>query len=89
MSVEFFPCIICSETICDAGPFYRCANCESTICEECYPKQKRKYGLGTEEDKDYYGDDVLKECDKCSKKTLKKRIKETEEELKKLKSAVE
>ena len=86
MSVDYFPCSYCQETICDALPHTQCANCEDIFCEYCYPKQKRKYGLGDKKAKDYYGDDVLKECDNCSKKTLKKRIKEKEKELADLKA---
>ena len=86
MSVDYFPCSYCQETICDALPYFQCSNCEDMLCEYCYPKQKRKYGLGNREAKDYFGDDTLKECDNCSKKTLKKRIKEKEKELADLKA---
>ena len=86
MSVNYFSCNSCPETICDALPYFNCANCGDNICEDCYPRQKRRYGIGDNEQQYDYGDECLKECDNCSKKTLKKRIKIKEEELKKLKT---
>lgn len=88
MGVEFFPCGICKESICDAGPYYVCENedCGANICEACYPDQFAKYsGHPKETVEDFMGDD-LTECDLCSPKTLDKRIKAKEAELKALKS---
>ncbi len=68
MLIDLSVCYKCQETIHEIGPYYMCANCKSDFCEDCYPKQKRKYRLSTEENKEHYGSDVLKECDNCSKK---------------------
>jgi len=84
MGVEFFPCDICGESICDCGFYESCSNCEVSVCEECYEEQKEKYGLVVDKDKrEYFGGDALLECDCCSKKNKKERIKKLEEQLKK------
>ncbi len=87
MSVEFFPCNICDETICDVGPYFICANCEDLICEECCVKQEEKYGLvdPNGESAECYGENALKFCDTCAPNTLEARIAIKEAELAELK----
>lgn len=87
MGVEFFPCRICEETICDAGPYEHCGNCEAVICENCLPKQLKKYKKGTKEQREHAGDDCTKECDCCSNANRPNRIKALEEELRKEKES--
>jgi hypothetical protein len=85
MSVEFFPCNLCVETICDSGPNFDCASCGEEVCKDCYSQQEKKYGVSkNQEDLDHYGDDVLSECDSCSKQTLYARIEEKKKELEEL-----
>lgn len=74
MSVEFFPCSLCQETICDAGPYYHCGKCGEVICEECIEEQIKKYKFGTKAQKDEWGDDCVRECDHCSKANKQNRI---------------
>jgi len=74
MSVEFFPCGICDEVICDAGPYFHCGNCGEVLCEECIEGQIKKYKFGTREQKSEYGDDCVRECDNCSKANKQNRI---------------
>ncbi len=65
--------------------YYYCASCSGHLFECCYDEQKEKYG--TVENKeliDDFGEDALKECDTCSKTTLKARIKEKKKELEEL-----
>lgn len=35
MSLEFFPCDRCGETICDAGDWWTCKVCQFNLCDEC------------------------------------------------------
>src|SRR5690348_13707359 len=47
MGADFFPCDQCSETICDAGPFYMCENCDDYICVDCEAKNNHKINVCT------------------------------------------
>jgi hypothetical protein len=35
MSVEFFPCSLCGESICDAGEWWDCHECGYSLCIGC------------------------------------------------------
>ena len=37
MSVDFFDCVICGESVCECGNFTCCQNCENKFCTNCYP----------------------------------------------------
>jgi hypothetical protein len=38
MSVDFFECVNCGETVCECGPYWRCRVCGIKLCEECEEK---------------------------------------------------
>lgn len=49
MSVDFFPCNICSESICDCGSYFHCTDCGSNLCDDCSEKYKCGSFADTEE----------------------------------------
>jgi len=81
MSVDYFPCWECISVINDYDFYANCGDCGKTFCKDCYEELVKKYGVGTESQQDYYGEDVLLACNKCSKEGIKETIKQLEKKL--------
>lgn len=42
MSVDFFPCDACGESVCDCGDYWTCEECEHRLCVGCRDKHVRE-----------------------------------------------
>lgn len=51
MSVDFFDCDSCGESVCECGPYVRCEGCDNKFCTTCHK------GKGLRED-DLDGEDT-------------------------------
>jgi hypothetical protein len=82
MGVEFIPCSGCEEVRNDCEWYAYCSKCEECYWDCCYPEQEKKYGTVTsKKDIAWYGEDALKECDKCSDLNKQNRIDELKRQL--------
>ncbi len=67
MGVDYFPCAVCNDSVCDCGRYSQCDICENRFCIDCFPR---------EVDADDFTDEIelekarMKACPLCSEKFI-------------------